>query len=146
MSLCFLDESGVPEIPGNSTHFVLAAKSIPNERWRQADAATFPILAKYGRGGEGEELHTAWLLGTDLDHSTINGSDDGSEPIAGFWADSLRRYVVNGELSLFSILHRNKLVNKNEAGVSTMRMRVEYITDPTCACLICDAKMNRTEK
>jgi hypothetical protein len=136
MSLCSLDESGVPEIPGNSTHLVLAAQSIPDERWPQADEATSPVLAKYGRGGEGEEVPTAWLLGTDLDHSTMNGS----EPIAGFCADSLRRYVENGELSLFLILHRNKLVNKNEAGVSTMRMRVESITDPTCACPICNGK------
>jgi hypothetical protein len=140
MSLCSLDESGVPEIPGSSTHFVLAAHSIPNEGRRKADEATSPILAKYGRGGE--QLPTAWLLGTELDHSTINDS----EPIAGFWADSLGRDVENGKSSLFLILHRNIPVNKSEAGVSIMRMRVQNIADPTCACLIGDAKMNRTEK
>jgi hypothetical protein len=140
MSLCSLDESGVPEIPGNSTHFVLAAQSIPDERWREADEPTSPILAKYGRGGE--QLRTTWLLGTRLDRSRINGS----EPTAGFWADSLGRHVENGGSSLSSIRHLIKFVNKNEAGVSRMCMRVEYIADPTCACLIRDAKMNRTEK
>ena len=119
MSLCSLDESGVPEIPGSSTHFVLAAHSIPNEGRRKADEATSPILAKYGRGGE--QLPTAWLLGTELDHSTINDS----EPIAGFWADSLGRYRKNGGSSLSSIRHLIKFVNKSEAGASRMRMRVE---------------------
>jgi len=71
MYLCYVDESGVPEIPGNSTHFVLAGIAIPIERWREADAAISGIMAKYGLAGE--ELHTAWLLRKYLEQSRIDG-------------------------------------------------------------------------
>jgi hypothetical protein len=71
MYLCYLDESGVPEIPGNSTHFVLAGIAIPIERWRGADAAISTIMAPYGLAGE--ELHTAWLLRKYLEQSRIDG-------------------------------------------------------------------------
>ena len=71
MYLCYLDESGVPEIPGNSTHFVLAGIAIPIERWREADASISEIMAKYGLAGE--ELHTAWLLRKYLEQSRIDG-------------------------------------------------------------------------
>jgi hypothetical protein len=73
MYLCYLDESGVPEIPGNSTHFVLAGIAIPIERWREADASISEIMAKYGLAGE--ELHTAWLLRKYLEQSKIDGFD-----------------------------------------------------------------------
>ena len=73
MYLCYLDESGVPEIPGNSTHFVLAGIAIPIERWREADAAVSAIMARYGLASE--ELHTAWLLRKYLEQSKIDGFD-----------------------------------------------------------------------
>jgi len=74
MYLCYLDESGVPEIPGNSTHFVLAGIAIPIERWREADASISAIMARYGLAGE--ELHTAWLLRKYLEQSKIDGFDE----------------------------------------------------------------------
>jgi hypothetical protein len=73
MYLCYLDESGVPEIPGNSTHFVLAGIAIPIERWREADAAITEIMARYGLAGA--ELHTAWLLRKYLEQSKIPDFD-----------------------------------------------------------------------
>jgi len=74
MYLCYLDESGVPEIPGNSTHFVLAGIAIPIERWREADAAISEIMARYGLAEA--ELHTAWLLRKYLEQSRIDGFDE----------------------------------------------------------------------
>lgn len=71
MYLCYVDESGVPEIPGNSTHFVLAGIAIPIERWREADAAISVIMNKYGLAGA--ELHAAWLLRKYLEQSKIDG-------------------------------------------------------------------------
>lgn len=73
MYLCYLDESGVPEIPGNSTHFVLAGIAIPIDRWREADAAISEIMGRYGLAGE--ELHTAWLLRKYLEQSKIDDFD-----------------------------------------------------------------------
>src|SRR5208282_5341859 len=73
MYLCYLDESGVPEIPGNSTHFVLAGIAIPIERWREADAVIAQIMSRYGL--EEAELHAAWLLRKYLEQSRIADFD-----------------------------------------------------------------------
>jgi hypothetical protein len=58
--LCYIDESGVSSIPGNTSHFVLAGISIPVLLWSKADGDITAVLKKYGL--EHEELHTAWLL------------------------------------------------------------------------------------
>jgi hypothetical protein len=70
MHLCYVDESGVPEIPGNSSHFVLAGIAIPIERWREADSQISAIMARYGLASA--ELHTAWILRNYLEQSRID--------------------------------------------------------------------------
>jgi len=67
--LCYIDESGVPSIPGNTSHFVLAGLSIPILKWSEADAEIASILKKYDL--ESEELHTAWLLRPYLEQAKI---------------------------------------------------------------------------
>src|SRR5712692_5040463 len=69
MYLCYVDESGTSEIPGNTSHFVLAGISIPIWHWRAADHNVFAILERYDLGGQ--ELHTAWILRTYLEQSRI---------------------------------------------------------------------------
>ena len=69
MYLCYIDESGTPEIPGNTSHFVLAGLSIPISYWRNADREVSQVLGAYGL--ENEELHTAWLLRKYLDQTKI---------------------------------------------------------------------------
>jgi hypothetical protein len=59
MYLCYIDESGVPKVPGNSSHFVLAGLTVPIWHWRDADSQIAGILQRYGLANE--ELHTAWL-------------------------------------------------------------------------------------
>jgi hypothetical protein len=58
--LCYIDESGVPEVPGNTSHFVLAGLAIPIDRWTEADREITTILSKYDL--QNAEIHTAWLL------------------------------------------------------------------------------------
>ncbi len=70
MYLCYIDESGVPEVPGNTSHFVLAGLAIPIERWTEADAQIKAILAKYDLAKA--EIHTAWLLRPFLEQSKIS--------------------------------------------------------------------------
>lgn len=60
MYLCYIDESGVSDIPGNTSHFVLAGLSIPVVLWGKADGAITAVLKKYGL--EHEELHTTWIM------------------------------------------------------------------------------------
>lgn len=34
MQLCYVDESGTPDIPGNTSHYILAGLSVPDQYWR----------------------------------------------------------------------------------------------------------------
>lgn len=69
MHLCYVDESGTSDVPGTSSHFVLAGVSIPIQAWKSADADLSAILAKYDLAGK--ELHTAWLLRKYYEQSKI---------------------------------------------------------------------------
>lgn len=60
MHLCYIDESGTPEIPGNTSHFILAGVALPIEQWKSADRDITNILTRYGLAND--EFHTAWLL------------------------------------------------------------------------------------
>jgi hypothetical protein len=74
MYLCYIDESGTSEIPGNTSHFVLAGLSLPIAYWRQADRDISLVLGRYEL--ENEEFHTAWPLRRYLEQSKIPDFDD----------------------------------------------------------------------
>jgi len=74
MHLCYIDESGTPEIPGNSSHFILAGISIPIEKWKQCDYEIERIKAKYKL--DGSEIHTAWLMRRYVEQSKILDFDN----------------------------------------------------------------------
>ena len=69
MYLCYVDESGTFDIPGNTSHFVLAGVSIPIWHWRQADRQIGDIKTRYGL--QEAEIHTAWLLRKYREQSRI---------------------------------------------------------------------------
>ncbi len=69
MYLCYIDESGTPDVPGNTSHYVLAGISIPIWHWHAADREIAAILSHYGLAGE--ELHTAWILRSYLEQYRI---------------------------------------------------------------------------
>jgi len=73
MYICYVDESGTPDLPGNTSHFVLAAISIPIWHWRDADYQVATIMKQYGL--EEKELHTAWILRKYLEQSRIPDFD-----------------------------------------------------------------------
>jgi hypothetical protein len=60
MFLCYIDESGTPEIPGNTSHFILAGISIPIDKWKECDREVNIIKVKYRLSGA--EIHTGWML------------------------------------------------------------------------------------
>lgn len=70
MFLCYVDESGTPDIPGNTSHFVLAGLSLPIWHWRNADREIITIKRRYAL--DEAEIHTAWLLRIYLEQSRIN--------------------------------------------------------------------------
>ena len=69
MYLCYIDESGTSDIPGNTSHFVLAGVSLPIWHWRNADRDIFAIKNRYSL--RDAEIHTAWLLRKYLEQSRI---------------------------------------------------------------------------
>jgi len=69
--LCYIDESGTPDIPGNTSHYVLAGLSIPVWHWRDCDRELWTIKDRYNLGGA--EIHTGWILRAYLEQSKING-------------------------------------------------------------------------
>ncbi|MEX2166439.1 MAG: DUF3800 domain-containing protein [Methyloceanibacter sp.] len=69
MFLCYIDESGTSDVPGTSSHFILAGLSLPIAFWKQADRDLSLVLAKYGL--ENEEFHTGWILRRYLEQSKI---------------------------------------------------------------------------
>ena len=60
MHLCYIDESGTSDIPGNTSHFVLAGISVPVWHWKDCDIRISAIKAKYAL--RGSEIHVAWML------------------------------------------------------------------------------------
>ena len=69
MHLCYIDESGTPDIPGNTSHYVLAGISLPIWQWRSADRQISSILDRYDLSGA--ELHTAWILRSYVEQARI---------------------------------------------------------------------------
>ena len=70
MYLCYIDESGTSDIPGNTSHFILAGVSLPIWRWRNADRDIEAIKHRYGL--QDAEIHTGWLLRKYLEQSRIS--------------------------------------------------------------------------
>ena len=69
MYLCYIDESGVSSIPGNSSHFILAGLAIPIWHWKSCDRDISQVKKRYGL--EGREIHTAWILRKYIEQSKI---------------------------------------------------------------------------
>lgn len=70
MHLCYLDESGTPQIPGNTSHYVLAGIEIPATQWKFCDKAIHKLKRKYKL--EKAEIHTAWLLRPYIEQKKIS--------------------------------------------------------------------------
>jgi len=69
MYLCYIDESGTSDIPGNTSHFVLAGLSIPIWHWKDCDREIEIVKKKYAL--ENSEIHVAWLLRPYLEQTRI---------------------------------------------------------------------------
>jgi len=69
MYLCYIDESGTSDIPGNTSHFILAGLSIPISYWRSCDQDIERIKKRHKL--ENAEIHVAWILRPYLEQSRI---------------------------------------------------------------------------
>lgn len=71
--LCYVDESGTADIPGNTSHFVLAGLAIPITDWRNCDAQIETIKHRYML--RDSELHVAWILRPYVEQQQIPDFD-----------------------------------------------------------------------
>ncbi len=69
MHICYIDESGVPELNQGTTHFVLLGLSIEAWDWRSQDRAVSVVKRKFGLGDA--EIHTGWMTRRYLEQEKI---------------------------------------------------------------------------
>lgn len=74
MYLCYLDESGTPEIPGTTSHYVLAGLSIPIWHWRTCDRDIGAVRRRFGI--DTQELHVAWMLRSYPEQTKIGNFEE----------------------------------------------------------------------
>jgi hypothetical protein len=73
MYLCYVDESGVPQIPGNTSHYVLCGISIPAIHWKKYDRQIAKVKTNWDLLDQ--EMHTAWMLRPYIEQVKIPGFD-----------------------------------------------------------------------
>lgn len=66
---CYIDESGTPQIPGNTSHYVLVGISIPISKWKFCEKKIHRIKKKYNLANS--EIHTGWIVRKYLEQSQI---------------------------------------------------------------------------
>lgn len=66
---CYIDESGTPEVPGNTSHYVLAGLSIPISYWKLCEKGISKIKQKYDL--QNYEIHTGWIVRKYIEQSRI---------------------------------------------------------------------------
>lgn len=71
MFLCYLDESGVPEVGAGTSHFVLLGFSIQATYWRGQDGQISEAKQRYGL--ENCEIHTGWMTRRYWEQERIPG-------------------------------------------------------------------------
>lgn len=89
MHLCYIDESGVPEVGRGTSHFVLLGLSIEAWDWGRQDHAVAVVKRKFELADA--EIHTGWMTRRYLEQEKIPNFQDLS------WND--RRSQVRQERS-----------------------------------------------
>ncbi len=88
MILTYIDESGTPAIPGNTSHFILAGLSIPISKWKSCEKAVSKIKSKYSLGDS--EIHTGWMMRPYLEQEHIDGFESMDYATRAFNVKKLR--------------------------------------------------------
>lgn len=89
MILCYMDESGTSEIPGNTSHFILAGLSIPIWHWKTCESEISSIKKHYDL--ESAEIHAGWLLRPYLEQRKIPNFERLSRSIRRSEVEKYRR-------------------------------------------------------
>jgi hypothetical protein len=90
--LCYIDESGTPDIPGNTSHYILAGLSIPVSKWKNAENEIQKIKAKYRIADK--EIHTAWIMRKYLEQSRISNFEKLPEEKRIYEVEKIRKAEI----------------------------------------------------
>ncbi len=71
---CYIDESGTPSIPGNTSHYVLCGFSIPVDSWKKCHIQINKIKKKYGLSDA--EIHSGWIKRAYFEQSRVEGLEE----------------------------------------------------------------------
>ncbi len=71
MYLCYIDESGTPEVPGTTSHYILAGLTVPIWKWKVCEEEISRVKKKYDLSDV--EIHTGWLIRNYLEQNKIVG-------------------------------------------------------------------------
>lgn len=71
MYLCYIDESGTPEVPGTTSHYILAGLSVPIWMWKVCEDEISRVKRKYDLIDK--EIHTGWLLRNYTEQNKVAG-------------------------------------------------------------------------
>ena len=69
MYLCYIDESGVPEIGQATSHYVLVGFAIQVWDWKNQDRAVTAVKREYAL--QNVEVHTGWMTRRYLEREKI---------------------------------------------------------------------------
>jgi hypothetical protein len=110
MRLCYIDESGTPDVPGNTSHYVLAGLCVPIWNWKNCDKQIFAIKRKYGL--ETAEIHVAWVLRAYPEQNAIPDFDklnraDRRSKVLSFRTAELLRLQRTGNKNLYQQTRKN---------------------------------------
>lgn len=73
MRICYLDESGTPELTGGTSHFVLLGLSIQGETWKAKDNQITLVKQRFGL--ERAEIHSGWISRRYVEQEKIRNFD-----------------------------------------------------------------------
>lgn len=102
MYLCYVDESGTPQLPGNTSHFVLSGIALSISKWKECDRQISIVKERFRL--RGAETHTAWIARSYKEQRIIPNFDRLSD-------DDRRRQVAQYRHSEILRLQRSK--NRN---------------------------------
>ena len=131
MQLLYLDESGTSQIPGNTSHFILAGLAVPIWHWGTCDREVSTIKSRYGL--RGKELHTGWIVRKYKEQEEIEGFATLSRTVR---RNEVRKFRTAKLLTLQKSGNRKryKQVKKNFAKTNdyihlTLTERLQFVHD-----------------
>lgn len=111
MFLCYVDESGTPEVPGTTSHYILAGLSIPIYHWKTCEEEVNQVKSKYGLAGC--EIHTGWLIRKYSEQTKIAGFETLTYSARRTQVESLQRAELIRLQSNASFQKKLKQTKKN---------------------------------